>query len=75
MHEELVAWGALAALARMDSDILAANRGDEEAKVGVACAILELERRRQTWTGQAAGQAAVYANRRRLQTKTGKALM
>ena len=45
------------------------------AEVGVASVIAEPERRRQKWTGQAVEQAAVYANRRRLQTKTGKALM
>jgi transposase len=45
------------------------------AEVGVASVIAEPERKRQKWTGQAAEQAAVYANRRRLQTKAGKALM
>jgi transposase len=45
------------------------------AEVGVAGVIAEPERKRQNWTGQAAEQAAVYANRRRLQTKTAKALM
>jgi transposase len=45
------------------------------AEVGVASVIAEPERKRQKWTGQATEQAAVYANRRRLQTRTGKALM
>jgi len=45
------------------------------AEVGVAGVIAEPERKRQNWTGQASEQAAVYANRRRLQTKTAKALM
>jgi hypothetical protein len=45
------------------------------AEVGVASVIAEPERKRQNWTGQASQQAAVYANRRRLQTKTAKALM
>jgi transposase len=45
------------------------------AEVGVDSVIAEPERKRQKWTGQAAEQAAVYANRRRMQTKTAKALM
>jgi transposase len=45
------------------------------AEVAVESVIAEPERKRQKWTGQAAEQAAVHANRRRLQTKTGKALM
>jgi len=45
------------------------------AEVGVDSVIAEPERKRQKWTGQASEQAAVYANRRRLQTKTAKALM
>jgi transposase len=45
------------------------------AEVGVASVIAEPKRKRQKWTGQAAEQAAVYANRRRLETKTAKALM
>src|ERR1035437_6898499 len=32
-------------------------------------------RSRQNWDGQSAAQAAVYANRRRMDTKTAKALM
>jgi len=44
------------------------------AEVGIASVTAEPERKRQKWTGQAAEQAAVYVNRRRLQTKTGKAL-
>jgi transposase len=45
------------------------------AEVGVETVITEPERKRQRWTGQAAQQATVYANWRRLQTKTAKALM
>ena len=43
--------------------------------MGVKTVISEPERKPQRWKGQAAAQAAVYANRRRLQTGTGKALM
>ena len=45
------------------------------AEVGVRTVISEPERKRQKWEGQRVAQAAVYANRRRLETKTGKALM
>lgn len=45
------------------------------AEVGVRTIIAEPERKRQRWTGQSAAQKAVYANRRRLETKTAKALM
>ena len=37
--------------------------------------IAEPERKRQKWAGQSAAQAAVYANRRRMDTQTAKALM
>jgi len=37
--------------------------------------IAEPERKRQRWAGQRAAQAAVYANRRRLKSRTAKALM
>jgi len=47
----------------------------ELAEVGVRTLIAEPDRKRQRWSGQSAAQAAVYANRRRLKTKTGKALM
>jgi transposase len=47
----------------------------ELAEVGVRTVISEPERKRQKWPGQSAAQAAVYANRRRLDTKTAKALM
>jgi transposase len=40
------------------------------AEVGVRTVISEPERKRQKWSGQSAAQAAVYANRRRLDTKT-----
>src|SRR6267154_860333 len=45
------------------------------AEVGVRTVIAEPERKRQKWAGQSAAQAAVYANRRRLDTHTAKALM
>ena len=45
------------------------------AEVGVRTVIAEPERKRQKWNGHSAAQAAVYANRRRLDTKTAKALM
>ena len=45
------------------------------AEVGVCTVIAEPERKRQKWNGQSAAQAAVYANRRRLDTKMAKALM
>jgi transposase len=45
------------------------------AEVGVRTVIAEPERKRQQWSGQSTAQAAVYANRRRLDTQTAKALM
>jgi IS5 family transposase len=45
------------------------------AEVGVRTVIAEPERKRQKWAGQSAAQAAVYANRRRMDTQTAKALM
>jgi len=48
---------------------------EELAEVGVRTLIAEPERKRQPWAGQRAAQAAVYANRRRLQTEAAKALM
>jgi transposase len=45
------------------------------AEVGVRTVISEPERKRQKWPGQSAAQAAVYANRRRLDTQIAKALM
>jgi transposase len=45
------------------------------AEVGVRTVISEPERNRQKWTGQSAAKAAVYGNRRRLDTKIGKALL
>ena len=47
----------------------------ELAEVGVRTVIAEPERKRQKWSGQRAAQAAVYANRRRLNTQTAKVLM
>jgi len=48
---------------------------EDLAEVGVRTVIAEPERKRQQWAGQSAAQAAVYANRRRLNTKMAKALM
>ena len=45
------------------------------AEAGVRTVIAEPERKRQNWAGQGAAQAAVYANRRRLDTQAAKALM
>ena len=45
------------------------------AEVGVRTVIAEPERKRQKWSGQSTAQAAVYANRRRLDTQTAKTLM
>jgi transposase len=47
----------------------------ELAEGGVRTVIAEPERKRQKWSGQRAAQAAVYANRRRLNTQTAKGLM
>jgi len=47
----------------------------ELAEVGVGTLIAEPERRRQPWEGQRAAQAAGYANRRRLKSRSGQALM
>jgi transposase len=44
-------------------------------EVGVRTVIAEPERKRQKWSGQSMAQAAVYANRRRMDTQTAKALM
>jgi transposase len=51
------------------------NTLQDLAEVGVRTVIAEPERKRQKWEGQRAAQAAVYANRRRLETNTAKALM
>ena len=47
----------------------------ELVEVGVRTVIAEPERKRQKWSGQSATQAAVCANRRRLNTQTAKVLM
>jgi transposase len=44
-------------------------------EVGVRTLIAEPEWKRQKWNGRSAAQAAVHANRRRLDTKMAKALM
>ncbi len=44
-------------------------------EVGVRTVIAEPERKRQKWSGQSAEQAAVYGNRRRLDTNVGKRLL
>ena len=48
---------------------------EDLAEVGVRTVIAEPDRKRQKWSGQSAAQAAVYANRRRLDTESAKALM
>lgn len=48
---------------------------EELAEGGLRTVIVEPERKRQKWPGQSAAQAAVYANRRRLNTHTAKSLM
>jgi transposase len=45
------------------------------AEVGVQTIVSEPERGRQNWRGQAAERQAVYANRRRLRSPTGKELL
>ncbi len=45
------------------------------AEVGVRTVIAEPERKRQKWSGQSAEQAAVYGNRRRMDTNVGKRLL
>jgi IS5 family transposase len=45
------------------------------AEGGLRTVIAEPERRRQKWSGQRAAQAAVYSNRRRLNTNTAKSLL
>jgi len=66
-------------------DAAAAEPGDAQGAVplgvaaegrgGVRTRIAGPERKRQRWAGQRAAQAAVYANRRPLQTEAAKALM
>jgi len=74
--------GPVAAVSEVGVERVVADKGyhskqvlEKLAGVGVRTAIAEPERKRQQWTGQSAAQAAVYANRRRLNTKTAKALM
>ena len=47
----------------------------ELAEGDLRTVIAEPERKRQKWSGQRAAQAAVYSNRRRLNTHIGKALL
>jgi transposase len=74
--------GPVAAVSEVGVERVVADKGyhskqalEDLAEVGVRTVIAEPERKRQQWTGQSAAQAAVYANRRRLSTKTAKALM
>jgi hypothetical protein len=74
--------GPVAAVSEVGVERVVADKGyhskqalQDLAEVGVRTVIAEPERKRQQWTGQSAAQAAVYANRRRLNTKTAKALM
>jgi len=74
--------GPVAAVSEVGVERVVADKGyhskqaiENLAEVGVRTVIAEPERKRQQWTGQSAAQVAVYANRRRLNTKTAKALM
>jgi transposase len=74
--------GPVAAVSEVGVERVVADKGyhskqalEDLAGVGVRTVIAEPERKRQQWTGQSAAQAAVYANRRRLNTATAKALM
>jgi len=74
--------GPVKAMSEVGVERVVADKGypskqvlEELAEVGVRSVIAEPERRRQCWVGQRAAQAAVYANRRRLKTSTGQALM
>jgi len=74
--------GPVAAVSEVGVERVVADKGYHSkqalvdlTEVGVCTVIAEPERKRQQWTGQSAAQAAVYANRRRLNTKTAKALM
>jgi transposase len=79
---EADAVGPVKAVSEVGVERVVADKGyhskqvlEELAEVGVRSVIAEPERRRQCWVGQRAAQAAVYANRRRLKTSTGQALM
>lgn len=74
--------GPVAAVSEVGVERVVADKGyhskdsvEALTEVGVRTVIAEPERKRQQWTGQSAARAAVYANRRRLTTKTAKALM
>jgi transposase len=74
--------GPVAAVSEVGVERVIADKGyhskqtlEDLAGVSVRTVIAEPERKRQQWTGQSAAQAAVYANRRRLNTTTAKALM
>jgi transposase len=74
--------GPVSAVSEIGVERVVADKGyhskqalEDLAGVGVRTVIAEPERKRQQWTGQSAAQAAVYANRRRLNTKAAKALM
>ncbi len=79
---EAEAVGSVAAVSDIGVERVVADKGYHSkesvaalAEVGVRTVIAEPERKRQQWAGQSEAQAAVYANRRRLNTKTAKALM
>jgi len=74
--------GPVKAVSEVGLERVAADKGypsqrllQELAEVGVRTLIAEPERRRQRWAGQRAAQAAGYANRRRLKSRSGQALM
>ena len=74
--------GPVATVSEVGVERVVADKGYHSKKalqdlveVGVRTVIAEPERKRQKWSGQSAAQAAVYANRRRMDTQTAKALM
>ena len=79
---EAGAVGPVAAVSAVGVERVVADKGYHSkaslrdlGAVGVGTVIAEPERKRQRWQGQKEAQAAVYANRRRLHTKIGKALL
>jgi transposase len=79
---EATAVGTVAEVSPVGVERVVADKGyhskasvRELRAVGVDTVIAEPARKRQKWRGQKEAQAAVYGNRRRLKTKTGKALL
>ena len=74
--------GACAGVSKMGVERVVGDKGYHSrdsvralAEVGVRTVLSEPERGRQHWRGQAAERQAVYANRRRLASPTGKKLL